>query len=267
MDKAISRRHSRRGALRLLGLGAGAAVCPFCLSSLAQAADSHAPHWSYEGEGGPAQWGKLSPDFKTCELGIQQTPIDLKDGIRAEIGGVELAYPAMPLRVLNNGHTIQVNCAPGGRARINDAAYDLLQFHFHHPSEHLLSGKPFDLECHFVHKSAAGNLAVVGVFLKPGAENPGLQPIWQAMPAQEGPEHLIETAIDLTALLPRSRDYFRYIGSLTTPPCSEGVLWTVFRSPIEASPEQIRRFAQLFPLNARPVMPLNRRFLLETGRP
>jgi len=242
-------------------------------ASTAQAADAHAatpgahaaPHWSYDGDGAPASWGRLSPDFKVCELGLEQTPIDLNGGIRASVGSVEIGFRPIPLKVLNNGHTIQVNCEPGSKSRINGTDYDLLQFHFHHPSEHLLSGKAFDLECHFVHRSAAGDLAVIGVFIKPGTENTALQPIWQAMPASETPERNAGTTIDVGDLLPQVREYFRYAGSLTTPPCSEGVLWTVFRHAIEASPEQIRRFAQLFPVNARPVMPINRRFLLESS--
>lgn len=266
---------SRRAMLRILGLGA---ACPVCLAALRQgaaaaetaaahgaAAGAHAaPHWGYSGEGAPERWGQLSPDFRVCELGLEQTPIDLRGTVKAEIGGLELGYRAMPLRVLNNGHTIQVNCESGSAVRINGKSYDLLQFHFHHPSEHLLAGKGFDLECHFVHRDASGNLAVVGVFVRPGAANAAIEPIWQAMPDKEGPERAGDVAIEPAALLPRGREYFRYSGSLTTPPCSEGVLWTVFKDPIEASPEQIRRFAQLFPVNARPVQPLHRRFLLES---
>lgn len=273
MPLSNNNKTSRRTLLRQLG--ASAVACPICLSALARApaalaaetaGEAHAkPHWGYEGAGGPQNWGKLEPQFKVCELGLEQTPIDLNAGIKASVGGVNLSYQPMPLKVLNNGHTIQVNCEPGSRARINNTTYDLLQFHFHHPSEHLLSGKAFDLECHFVHRSAAGDLAVVGVFIKPGAENDALQPVWQAMPTTETPERNTGTTILLNGLLPSGREYFRYAGSLTTPPCSEGVLWTVFRNPVEASAEQIRRFAQLFPVNARPVMPLNRRFLLESS--
>ena len=143
--------------------------------------------------------------------------------------------------------------------------YELLQFHFHHPSEHLLAGKPFDLECHFVHRSAAGDLAVVGVFIKPGASNMALQPVFDAMPAKATPETKVAATVDTAALLPKSGSYFRYMGSLTTPPCSEGLTWTVFKEPIEASPEQIRQFASLFSNNARPVQGRNRRFLIESN--
>ena len=255
----------RRQALRALA-GATLVACPIC-QALAEEkkADAHgAAHWTYEGEGGPETWGDLSADFRACSLGLEQTPIDLKGTITAQTGLVEASFQPMPLTILNNGHTIQVNCAPGSRTMISGEAFELLQFHFHHPSEHLLAGRAFDLELHFVHKSAKGQLAVLGIFIRPGQENAALAPIWAAMPKEAGEPQQAGTNIDPAALLPVDRKYFRYKGSLTTPPCSEGVLWTVFRDPIEASSDQIRQFAELFPVNARPVQPLNSRFLLES---
>ncbi len=225
-----------------------------------------APHWGYEGAGGPDKWSELSTDFRTCSLGTQQTPIDLLAGIKAQTGPVAFGYKPIPLTVLNNGHTIQVNAAPGSGLMLGNVSYELLQFHFHHPSEHLLAGKGFDMECHFVHRTASGALAVVGVFIRPGAANASLAPIWQAMPEKEAPPKAIPgVVVETAALLPKDQTYFRYMGSLTTPPCSEGITWTVFRAPVEASAEQIRQFAALFPGNARPVQPLNRRFLLESA--
>jgi len=255
----------RRQALRTL-LGAGAVIaCPLCRAAAEEKATHAGPHWTYEGgEAGPEGWGGLSADFRVCSLGMQQTPIDLKSAIRAETGLVEPAFQPMPLTILNNGHTIQVNCAPGSRTMISGQPFDLLQFHFHHPSEHLLAGRPFEMELHFVHKSAAGRLAVLGIFIGLGQENPALAPIWAAMPDKAGAPSTIGTNIEPGALLPAGRRYFRYHGSLTTPPCSEGVLWTVYQDPIEASEDQVRRFASLFPVNARPVQPLNSRFLLES---
>jgi carbonic anhydrase len=249
----------RRSMLRFLG------ACPLCLTAGAGlAADAHKPHWSYEGNTGPANWAQLDQQFAACAAGSEQTPIDLTAAVRADLGKVETAFQAMPLKVVNNGHTIQVNCAQGSRSTIDGVAHELLQFHFHHPSEHLLAGKAFDLECHFVHRNANGGLAVLGVFIQPGRENTALQPIWQAMPAKEGPERDAGIAIRPADLLPGG-GYFRYAGSLTTPPCSEGVNWTVFKQPLEASPEQIRRFARLFPANARPVQQRHRRELKETS--
>jgi carbonic anhydrase len=264
---------SRRKALGFVAIGALSA-CPIC-SALAsepahgaatggKAAAGHAPHWGYDGEGAPAHWGELQADFRVCDLGTEQSPVDLRNGVRADVGTVEPTFHDMPLVVLNNGHTIQVNCATGSQTMINGTRFDLLQFHFHHPSEHLLSGKKFDMEMHFVHRSQAGQLAVLGVFIQPGATNLALEPIWAAMPSEAGPAREAGGTVRPAALLPTARNYFRYMGSLTTPPCSEGVLWTVYRDPIEASPEQIRRFAALFPVNARPAQSANRRFLLET---
>jgi carbonic anhydrase len=261
----------RRSALRFLGAGAACAIC----AGAAEAADKpvgvkgavhEVPHWGYGGAGAPENWGKLQPDFRVCEIGLQQPPIDLKDAVPARPGALETDFKAMPLRIVNNGHTIQVNCAPGSATLIGETRFELLQFHFHHPSEHLLSGKALDLECHFVHRSAAGDLAVLGVFMRRGGStNAALTPIWDAMPAKEGPEVTTSAMIDPESLLPRNRGYFRYHGSLTTPPCSEGLIWSVFKESVDISDDQVRRFAALFPVNARPVQTLGKRFLLETN--
>jgi carbonic anhydrase len=255
----------RRRALALFGTGL-VTTCSTCLALSGLARASEAVHWSYEGHGGPEHWAELSPDFKTCAIGVQQTPIDLKSSVAARLAPVAPQFAEMPLRILNNGHTIQVSCAEGSHTELDGQRYDLVQFHFHHPSEHLLMGQAFPLEAHFVHKNADGGLAVLGVFVKPGAASAGLQPIWDAMPPEEAEERTVDgTTVRPAELLPRDRAYFRYWGSLTTPPCSEGVLWTVFREPIEASDAQIGAFAKLFPLNARPVQPLLHRFLLESA--
>jgi carbonic anhydrase len=246
----------------ILGFAVSMMACPLCAIPIAKAEEG-APHWGYEGETGPARWSELSADFKSCSLGLEQTPIDLRDAVKSQAGSIEISYQAMPLTILNNGHTIQVITPPASKITIDGTPYRLLQYHFHHPSEHLLAGKGFDMELHFVHKSASGALTVVGVFIKPGASNGALAPIWSVMPSHESSSVTIESmSVNPAKLLPADREYFRYMGSLTTPPCSEGLTWTVFRSPIEASPEQIRNFAALFPLNARPVQQLNRRVLL-----
>lgn len=261
----------RRTALKFLA-GAVGAACPICVSlasALAAektvAAKSHgggAPHWEYGGEAGPENWGELTPAFRVCDLGVQQSPINLTNGTRAQLGGIDIDYDTIPLRVVNNGHTIQVNCQPGSGMVLDGTRYKLLQYHFHHPSEHLLSGKSFDLEAHFVHVSDAGVLAVLGVFVRPGAHSVALAPIWNVMPREPG--EASGGTVSPAALLPDERDYFRYLGSLTTPPCSQKVIWTVFRNPVEMSPEQVRQFAGIFRMNARPVRGLNRRFLLES---
>lgn len=258
----------RQFLTRAVGALAACACCPpgaFAATPSKGGSPAAAPHWTYEGHGGPQEWGRLSPDFKTCAIGTQQTPIDLKAAIPANPpGGLAFSYKPFAMKILNNGHTIQVNVAPGSTVTINGQSYDLLQFHFHHPSEHLLSGKAQDLEVHFVHKAASGALAVVGVFITPGAENATLKAVFDAMPAKETPETATTTTIDPAQLL-SSGPYYRYMGSLTTPPCSEGLTWSVFEKPITASKEQILAFAKLFANNARPVQPLNNRFLLEVG--
>lgn len=222
-------------------------------------------HWSYEGNSGPVHWGDLQPDFKMCQLGLEQTPIDLAENMKGQSAAPQFLYRTLPLRIVNNGHTIQVNAEPGSSCMIAGTKYDLLQFHFHHPSEHLVAGKSFDLECHFVHRSAAGELAVVGVFIRPGARNSALASVFDAMPDKVGPEKTALGAVDPMALFPKSGGYFRYMGSLTTPPCSEGLTWTVFKEPIEASGEQIQQFAGLFKNNARPVQRRNRRFVVDSN--
>jgi carbonic anhydrase len=259
---------ARREFLRMATLG-----CACCLATgrtgaeptgHSGAAASH-PHWSYAGNTGPEHWGELQPDFRVCQLGLEQTPIDLNASVRGEAGQAALDYRQHPLRIVNNGHTIQVNVDPGSTCTIGNIRYDLAQFHFHHPSEHLLAGRPFDMECHFVHRSSAGGLAVVGVFIKAGTRNEALAPVFDALPRTQGPEVRSPATINLAAMLPRAGGYFRYMGSLTTPPCSEGLTWTVFKEPTEASPDQIRQFAALFPNNARPVQRTNRRFVIETN--
>ena len=184
-------------------------------------------------------------------------PVDLGNEIKGDVGSVDYDYKPLPLRILNNGHTIQVNADPGSACVIGGARYELLQFHLHHPSEHLLAGRGFDLECHFVHKSGAGALG-------------GDRRVHSARPQANPPSRRCSTRchprkarkcgsigmIDAAAVLPKSGGYFRYMGSLTTPPCSEGLTWTVYKEPVEASADQIRKFAALFPKNARPVQKL-----------
>ncbi len=250
----------------------GALACACCAKAgLAMASDAPAhggaavAHWSYEGDGNPEKWGELQSDFKMCQLGLEQTPIDLGNGIKGDVGSVDYDYKPLPLRIINNGHTIQFNADPGSACVIGGARYELLQFHMHHPSEHLLAGKGFDLECHFVHKSSAGALAVTGVFIRPGAANAALKTFFEQMPAKAGPEVKVAGSIDIAGILPKAGGYFRYMGSLTTPPCSEGLTWTVHKEPVEASVEQIQKFAALFPNNARPLQKRNRRFVLDAS--
>lgn len=220
-----------------------------------------AAHWEYSGKEGPTNWGNLSPAYKACGIGIQQSPINLHDSVSAELSDITVSYRATPFEVVNNGHTIQVNIQPGSSIMLEGVQYNLLQFHFHHPSEHLLDGKPFEMEAHFVHASDDGVLAVLGVFIRPGGTNDLMAPIWDIMPATPG-KQASTVKISPQDLLPKNRNFLRYYGSLTTPPCSEKVIWSVFKEPVEASEPQAKKFSSLFPMNARPAQNLNRRFLL-----
>ena len=253
---------TRRAALGSL------AACACCAAGLpGRAAESHggaAPYWGYDGAGAPEHWGELSADFKTCQLGMEQTPIDLDKGVRAKVGKpLTIAYKPVGGKIVNNGHTIQVNVDKGCSCTIEGTTYELLQFHFHHPSEHLVSGKPYSMELHLVHKAGTGSLAVIGVFLREGQPNAVLAPVFDNMPKEADESEALARPLDPSGLLPKSRSFYRYMGSLTTPPCSEGLTWSVFKEPIEASPEQIRKFAALFPNNARPVQPRNNRVIFE----
>lgn len=256
----MSRLITRRAALGSL------AACACCFSGLpGRAAEGDAPHWGYDGTGAPEHWGELSTDFRTCQNGLEQTPIDLDKGVRAQVGlPLKMTYKPVGGTIANNGHTIQVNLDKGCSCNIEGTTYELLQFHFHHPSEHLVAGKPSKMELHLVHKAENGSLAVIGVFMREGGANAILQPVFDEMPKEAGESEALEKPLDPSGLLPKSRGYYRYMGSLTTPPCSEGLTWTVFKEPIEASPDQIRKFAALFPNNARAVQPRNNRVIFET---
>jgi carbonic anhydrase len=225
----------------------------------------HAAHWGYGGEGGPQHWGDLGPENRACAAGVQQSPIDIAGALSANVAAPAPRWTsAGNAQVVNNGHTLQVNVAGSGGLTLAGKDFVLKQFHFHHPSEHTIDGRSFPLEVHFVHAAADGDLAVIGVMFEPGAVNPALNPIWAVAPAREGAAEAAGE-IDLAAFRPKDMALYRYEGSLTTPPCSETVHWTVMSQPITASPSQIAAFAQLFPMNARPVQPLNRRYVLKTA--
>lgn len=247
---------SRRLFLKASGAVAIAA-CPLCRAAIA----ADGPHWSYEGAEGPDHWGELSPEFRACGVGAEQSPIDLSDPVPSALGDLSIAWRAVPAKVVNNGHTIQVQVAPGSLVRIGGTSYELTQFHFHRPAEHTVDGTRRAMEAHFVHMAADGNAAAVGVFLVSGALNATLAEVFERMPTAPGEAALAEP-FDPTPLLPLSRAYYRYAGSLTTPPCGETVLWTIFAEPVEVSEAQIAAFAALYSMNARPLQKLNRRFLL-----
>ena len=255
----------RRELLRLLTFSGVSATLTIGVSSLnAAIASENGSEWGYVGSGSPENWGDLSSTYSVCKTGLQQSPIDLHSAIDANLTTVEVNYQSIPLTVLNNGHTIQVNATPGNNIRLDGEEFELLQFHFHHPSEHKVDGQPYPMELHFVNANSKGELAVLGVFLKEGAENMALKPVWDAMPRRKGnPKEISGTKVDIAKLLPSKPEIYRYFGSLTTPPCSEIVKWVVYQEPIEVSSAQIDQFKKIFPLNARPTQLLDRRFILK----
>jgi carbonic anhydrase len=225
---------------------------------LAHAADQ-APHWGYGGEHGPAKWGDMEAGFEGCKLGKEQSPIDIRNATKSALPALDIQYAKSSAEVVNNGHSIQVNLADGGALNLDGVPYKLVQFHFHAPSEEKIAGKAYSMVAHLVHQSADGKLAVVAVLLKEGKANAALEPVFKNMPPTEGNKKALGASFNTADFLPAERGYFKYVGSLTTPPCSEGVRWQVLKQPIEVSKAQIAAFRKLYNMNARPVQPLNGR--------
>lgn len=234
-----------------------AVLMPIAFGSYA--GGDHAPHWEYGGKSGPAAWGDLDTSFAECKLGNEQSPIDIRGAKKTDLPPLAFGYQSTGAEIVNNGHTIQVNLADAGALTLDGVPYKLVQFHFHTPSEERISGKAYPLVAHLVHKSAEGKLAVIGVMLKEGKPNTMLKPVFDNMPKAEGEKKALGGNIDVAGMLPADHGYFRYMGSLTTPPCSEGVRWQVMKQPVEVSKDQINAFQKLYKMNARPVQPLNGR--------
>ena len=249
--------------------GIGSVMCALvCMSSCAKSENrlSHPEHvkWGYEAENGPAVWGRLSPEYLLCSEGTHQSPIDIANPIRANLSGITINYQPAILTIRNNGHTIEVTYPKGSWLEVDGDRFQLLQFHFHAPSEHAVAGNSFDMEMHLVHTSDDGTLAVVGALIRRGRENTAFNPIWAHLPTVSGQAKSVESVtFNADELLPSARHTYRYEGSLTTPPCSEGVKWFVLKSPIEMSEAQIAAFKAIIDNNNRPVQPLNGRELLE----
>ncbi len=221
----------------------------------AKAGEKHAVHWGYEGAMGPDRWGD---EFPTCAKGKSQSPLNIKGPFEKAQFGVAPDYKPGQLKIINNGHTIQVNVPPGSKLRIDSKPFELVQFHFHRPSEEQIDGKPAAMVVHFVHKNDAGRLAVLGVLLKEGNENPGINTLWAHAPQKEGPEIAPEGVMFNPAnLLPREYEFYSYEGSLTTPPCTEGVRFFILKAQVNITKEQVEQFP--FKKNARPVQPQNGR--------
>ncbi|TXT40962.1 MAG: cah [Comamonadaceae bacterium] len=220
------------------------------------------PHWAYEGENGPQNWGKLKPEFNVCAIGKRQSPINIEESVTLQgpAEPLQFNYTASSGTVVNNGHTIQVDLYGDNTLTVRGSVYKLVQFHFHTPSEEQVNYRNYAMVAHLVHKNNEGQLAVVAVLLDPGVANPLINKVWTYMPLDTSDRVRMPGGIvDMNELLPKDQRYYQFIGSLTTPPCTEGVLWMVLKTPTQLSKEQIRLFQQLFPNNARPVQPLNGR--------
>jgi carbonic anhydrase len=227
------------------------------------------PHWSYEAAEGPAAWGKLSPKWAVCGSGKSQSPIDIDKTSKSDLPALKAEFRPAELKivhhehtadVVNTGHSIQVNYTEGDKLKLGSEEFELLQYHFHSPSEHTVAGKHFPMEMHMVHKAANGDLAVVGVFVEEGAANAAFEPVWANLPKSKSVEyHLEHVKVDVNKLLPAKTTSYRYTGSLTTPPCSENVKWIVMSTPIQLSAAQIESFRSIMKGNNRPPQPANGR--------
>ncbi|MDF7668012.1 carbonic anhydrase family protein [Orbaceae bacterium ESL0727] len=221
-------------------------------------------HWGYEGKEGPANWGELSADFAACHTGKYQSPINITHALDISLPPLTFTYNVTHESIVNNGHTIQVTAKDEDVFSLDDETFQLVQYHFHAPSENQIDGKSYPLEAHFVHATKDGALAVVAVMFDLGEENRALTTIIDTMPNQQNKDVEFKKHVDVAALYPADKTYYRYSGSLTTPPCTEGVRWLVMKNPITLSAEQLKKFqAALKHANNRPVQPLNGRVIVD----
>ena len=217
-------------------------------------------HWGYEGHEGPAQWGDLNKDYHMCKAGKKQSPINVTGAHKEKLGEIKFSYKATAKEILNNGHTIQVNMNKGSSITVAGKTYNLLQFHFHSPSEHQINGVHADMVAHFVHQAADGQLGVIGVLFNLGKANVTLAKLWGEMPKHHGDKKSLSAVkVNVSKLLPANKAYYNYSGSLTTPPCSEGVNWMVLQSQGSVSNGQVDAFTSIFSKSIRPIQSLNSR--------
>lgn len=222
----------------------------------------HGAHWSYEGDEGPGHWGELTPEYTMCQTGQAQSPINLTVTKHHTDRILEIDYKASPLDEVNNGHTIKFDYAPGSHLTVDGTRYELLQFHFHAPSEHTIGGEHRPIEFHLVHRSAEGKLAVIGMMVVEGEENPAYTDLVDNLTYEHGTQkHTKEVTLDMNAMLPNTEKFYHYTGSLTTPPCSEKVEWFILKEPVRFSKTQIAAFEKAYFHNNRPVCPINNRIV------
>jgi len=241
----------------------------FCALLLAAASTAQQPPpehtWDYSNLHGPSHWGDLSPEFAACSHGHHQSPIDIRNPQKADLPPLQFDYKPSPLDIIDNGHTIMINYAPGSFLSVGGERYELKQFHFHRPSEEKIKGKGFAMTVHLVHANPRGKLAVVAVLLKQGEDNPLVHELWSSMPTEKDKEeYLNNIQIDPDGLLPADRSYYTLSGSLTTPPCTEDVTWYVLKHSVTVTAAEIDQFSKLYRNDARPTQPLYDRVVLES---
>ena len=254
---------ARGGASRAAAGAPGVAAGPRAGRPGAAREGVHPP-WSYLGPDGPHTWGTLSPAYALCGRGQRQSPIDITDGLPVDLEPLQFQYKPGFFGVVDNGHTVQVTVAPGSAFELGGRRYELNGFHFHLPGEERIDGKGYEMSVHLTHRDAQGRIAVVALLVREGEENAAVQTVWNHLPLERGDVVQSTIEFDPSALLPSDRRYFTYMGSLTTPPCTEGVLWIVMQQPVTISPTQRRIFARLYPMNARPIQPLGGRLIKQS---
>ena len=233
--------------------------------AVAAAAPKISNHWDYEGEFGPENWGKINPAWSQCGAGKRQSPIDIRDGMKVSLDEIDFNYRYSDYTEVDNGKTVQVNVGRGNFMTIGNQSYELVQFHFHRPSEEKINGKGTEMVIHLEHRGPGGKLAIVAVLLERGKANDAIQTVWNNIPLEKNQQVASSEPLDPLELLPERREYYTYMGSQTTPPCAENVLWLVMKQPMTASPAQMALFSRLYPLNARPVQESEGRMVKESN--
>lgn len=221
--------------------------------------------WSYEGETGPANWAKINPAWAQCGTGKRQSPIDIRDGMRVDLEQINFEYRPSSFNVTDNGKTVQVMVGRGNFLNVGNRMYELVQFHFHRPAEERVNGKGYEMVVHLVHKDGEGRIAMLALLLERGKPQPAIQQVWNNLPLEKMETMAPSETLDPMDLLPARREYFTFMGSMTEPPCQEGVLWLVMKEPVQVSPAQMAFFSRLYPYNARPVQPGSGRIIKESN--
>lgn len=248
--------------------GVGTLVAGLSIATAGPLLGDEGHHWSYQGATGPSHWAEMEHEYAACGAGKAQSPIDIEDSVahKSDLPPIVFDYKASPLKIVDNGHTVQVNYAPGSSITVDGKRYELVQFHFHKPSEEKINDKPADMDLHLVHRDRDGNLAVVAVLLQVGATNSLIETLWKNIPKEKEKEQEVPgVEINAADMLPANKTaYYTFTGSLTTPPCTEGVTWFVLKARTTISKDELAGFGKLYPMDARPTQSLNGREIRTT---